>query len=161
MYGKLNRSVATAFIVHRAREPAMKGWSMPAPAPWATTIVDGRPSGPCVHAAHLALVGHVDRQAFLEVVGITCHDARRDGKLLPGDVGIRYDGWKHEVFYPEGLKNREMLSYYSSQLNSVEINYTFRRFPTEKSLTTWREQAADGFVFTLEGEPADHALEAV
>ena len=42
-----------------------------------------------------------------------------------------------------------MLSYYSQQLSSVEINYTFRRFPTEKSLTAWREQAADGFVFTL------------
>ena len=42
-----------------------------------------------------------------------------------------------------------MLSYYSSQLSSVEINYTFRRFPTEKSLTTWREQAQPGFVFTL------------
>ena len=24
-----------------------------------------------------------------------------------------------------------------------------RRFPTEKSLVTWREQAADGFTFTL------------
>ena len=42
-----------------------------------------------------------------------------------------------------------MLHYYSTQLSSVEINYTFRRFPTEKSLATWREQAADGFVFTL------------
>ena len=48
---------------------------------------------------------------------------------------------EHGVFYPEDLKNHEMLYYYSSQLSSVEINYTFRRFPTEKSLTTWREQA--------------------
>ncbi len=71
------------------------------------------------------------------------------GSLYIGTSGFSFDGWKHGVFYPEELKNREMLAYYSSQLSSVEINYTFRRWPTEKSLATWREQARDGFVFTL------------
>jgi uncharacterized protein YecE (DUF72 family) len=71
------------------------------------------------------------------------------GSFYLGTSGYSYDEWKHGVFYPEGLKNREMLSYYSSQLSSVEINYTFRRFPTEKSLQTWREEAQPGFVFTL------------
>ena len=71
------------------------------------------------------------------------------GRFYLGTSGFSYDGWKHGVFYPGGLKNREMLSYYSSQLSSVEINYTFRRFPTEKSLAAWRDQAADGFMFTL------------
>lgn len=71
------------------------------------------------------------------------------GSLYLGTSGFAYDEWKHGLFYPEGLKNREMLSYYSSQLSSVEVNYTFRRFPTERSLTTWREEARDGFVFTL------------
>ncbi len=71
------------------------------------------------------------------------------GSFYLGTSGYAYDEWKHGVFYPEGLKNREMLSYYSSQLSSVEVNYTFRRFPTEKSMLTWREQAQPGFVFTL------------
>jgi uncharacterized protein YecE (DUF72 family) len=71
------------------------------------------------------------------------------GSFYLGTSGFSYDEWKHGVFYPEGLKNREMLTYYSGQLNSVEINYTFRRFPTEKSLAAWRELAQDGFVFTL------------
>lgn len=71
------------------------------------------------------------------------------GSFYLGTSGFAYDEWKHGVFYPEGLKNREMLSYYSNVLSSVEVNYTFRRFPTVKSLTTWREQARDGFVFTL------------
>jgi uncharacterized protein YecE (DUF72 family) len=77
------------------------------------------------------------------------HVMAERGTFHLGTSGFAYDEWKHGVFYPEGLKNREMLDYYSSQLNSVEINYTFRRFPTEKSLTTWREQARPGFVFTL------------
>jgi uncharacterized protein YecE (DUF72 family) len=71
------------------------------------------------------------------------------GHFYLGTSGFAFDGWKHGVFYPEGLKNREMLTYYSSQLSSVEINYTFRRWPTEKALTNWRELANDGFVFTL------------
>jgi uncharacterized protein YecE (DUF72 family) len=66
-----------------------------------------------------------------------------------GTSGFAYDEWAHGVFYPEGLKIKERLSYYSSQLSSVEINYTFRRMPSEKTLTTWRDEAQDGFVFTL------------
>lgn len=72
-----------------------------------------------------------------------------DGTLYLGTSGFAYDEWKHDVFYPEGTKNRELLTYYASQLNSVEINYSFRRFPSEKTLTNWRELTSPGFVFTL------------
>ena len=71
------------------------------------------------------------------------------GTLYVGTSGFSFDGWKHGVFYPEGLKNREMLSYYASRFPSVEINSTFRRYPTEKALTTWREETPDTFRFTL------------
>jgi uncharacterized protein YecE (DUF72 family) len=71
------------------------------------------------------------------------------GALYTGTSGFAYDEWKHGVFYPEGLKNADMLSYYASRFRSVEINYTFRRFPTEKTLTAWREGTPDGFAFTL------------
>ncbi|HEY7401856.1 MAG TPA: DUF72 domain-containing protein [Actinomycetota bacterium] len=75
--------------------------------------------------------------------------AAMTGRLHLGTSGFAYDEWAHGVFYPEGLKQKERLTYYSSQLSSVEINYTFRRFPQEKTLQTWREQARDGFSFTL------------
>ncbi|MBI2238301.1 MAG: DUF72 domain-containing protein [Actinobacteria bacterium] len=71
------------------------------------------------------------------------------GTLYLGTSGFAYDEWKHGVFYPEGLKNREMLGYYASRFRSVEINYTFRRNPSEKTLLTWREQSPEGFVFAL------------
>ncbi len=71
------------------------------------------------------------------------------GTLYLGTSGFAYDEWKHGVFYPEGLKNREMLSYYAGRFRSVEINYTFRRNPSEKTLLAWREQAPDGFMFAL------------
>ncbi len=71
------------------------------------------------------------------------------GSFYLGTSGFAYDEWRHGVFYPEDLKKDDMLSYYSSQLSSVEINYTFRRFPSEKTLQGWRDKAQDGFVFTL------------
>jgi uncharacterized protein YecE (DUF72 family) len=71
------------------------------------------------------------------------------GMLYLGTSGFSYDQWKHGVFYPEGLKNREMLSYYASRFPSVEINYTFRRFPTPKSLETWKAETPESFRFTL------------
>ena len=40
-------------------------------------------------------------------------------------------------------------AYYASRFPSVEINCTFRRFPTEKSLATWRELTPEDFRFTL------------
>jgi uncharacterized protein YecE (DUF72 family) len=71
------------------------------------------------------------------------------GVLYLGTSGFAYDEWKHGVFYPEELKNREMLPYYASRFPSVEINYTFRRFPTEKSLAAWRDATPESFRFTL------------
>jgi uncharacterized protein YecE (DUF72 family) len=71
------------------------------------------------------------------------------GRLYLGTSGFSYDEWRHGVFYPEGLKKDDQLPYYASRLSSVEINYTFRRFPSERTLATWRERVPPGFVFTL------------
>lgn len=70
------------------------------------------------------------------------------GTLYLGTSGFAYDMWKG-VFYPETTKNREMLPFYATKFNSVEINYTFRRFPSEEALTKWRDAVPDGFRFTI------------
>jgi uncharacterized protein YecE (DUF72 family) len=70
------------------------------------------------------------------------------GTLFLGTSGFAYDEWKGP-FYPEKLKQREMLPFYASHFNSVEINYTFRQQPAEKTLATWRDATGEGFMFTL------------
>ena len=70
------------------------------------------------------------------------------GTLYLGTSGFAYKEWKGP-FYPETLKDREMLSFYASRFPSVEINYTFRRQASEKTLATWREQTPEGFEFAL------------
>jgi uncharacterized protein YecE (DUF72 family) len=72
------------------------------------------------------------------------------GTLYLGTSGFAYGEWKG-AFYPEGLKDREMLSYYATRFPSVEINYTFRRQPAEKTLMTWKQETPDGFLFALKG----------
>lgn len=52
-------------------------------------------------------------------------------------------------FYPPGTPSSGYLRYYASRLNTVEINYTFRRFPTEKLSASWAAQTPPGFRFSL------------
>lgn len=70
------------------------------------------------------------------------------GRLFVGTSGFAFKEWKGP-FYPEGTPDKRMLSYYSSRLGSVEINYTFRRMPAVTTLEAWKEQSSDGFRFTL------------
>jgi uncharacterized protein YecE (DUF72 family) len=70
------------------------------------------------------------------------------GTLYLGTSGFAYDEWKGP-FYPEKLRQREMLPFFAGRFNSVEINYTFRQTPAEKTLVTWREATPEGFAFTL------------
>jgi uncharacterized protein YecE (DUF72 family) len=70
------------------------------------------------------------------------------GTLYLGTSGFAYPEWKGS-FYPEGLKDAEMLPYYAGRFPSVEINYTFRRYPSEKTLRAWAERTPEGFRFAL------------
>ena len=70
------------------------------------------------------------------------------GTLYVGTSGFAYREWKPE-FYPADLKAADMLSFYSRRFNSVEVNNTFYKMPTEKVLAQWREQTPDNFSFTL------------
>jgi uncharacterized protein YecE (DUF72 family) len=70
------------------------------------------------------------------------------GTLYLGTSGFAYDEWKGP-FYPNDLKQKEMLPFYATRFGSVEVNYTFRRQPAEKTLATWREATPEGFLITL------------
>jgi len=69
-------------------------------------------------------------------------------KAWVGTSGYAYKEWKGS-FYPDNLPDREMLGYYATQLNSVEINNTFYRMPTPKLLGGWADQVPEAFSFVL------------
>jgi len=70
------------------------------------------------------------------------------GTLYLGTSGFAYDEWKGP-FYPPTLRQKEMLPFYAERFPSVEINYTFRQQPAEKTLVTWRDATPETFRFVL------------
>ena len=73
--------------------------------------------------------------------------------VYAGTSGWAYASWK-PGFYPAKTPAARMLAYYASQLNSVEVNFTFRQLPTDKQLTTWLEAAPEGFRFSFKAPQA-------
>jgi uncharacterized protein YecE (DUF72 family) len=68
--------------------------------------------------------------------------------VLVGTSGYNYPEWRG-TFYPEKFSTAKMLEYYAARFNTVEINYTFYRIPTEKLLAGWSAGTPDHFQFTL------------
>ena len=65
-----------------------------------------------------------------------------------GTSGWAYAQWK-PAFYPEKLPQKKFLEYYASQMNSVEVNYTFRAFPTPAMVENWLAATPAGFRFSF------------
>jgi len=70
------------------------------------------------------------------------------GKIYAGTSGWAYAGWKPD-FYPAKLASAKFLGYYGTRLNSVELNYTFRRRVTEKLLSGWIAATPADFKFAV------------
>jgi len=68
--------------------------------------------------------------------------------LFAGTSGWAYATWK-PGFYPAGVSSKRFLEYYATQLNSVEVNFTFRKLPSESMLATWLAAVAPGFRFSF------------
>ena len=73
--------------------------------------------------------------------------------VYAGTSGWAYASWK-PGFYPAKTPAARMLAYYASQLNSVEVNFTFRQLPSEKQLQTWLDAAGEGFRFSFKAPQA-------
>src|SRR5438309_10589323 len=69
-------------------------------------------------------------------------------QVYAGTSGWAYTSWK-PGFYPAKLASAKFLSYYATRLNSVEVNYTFRTFPTEKLLRGWIDATPAEFKFAI------------
>jgi len=69
-------------------------------------------------------------------------------RCLVGTSGWQYSHWKG-IFYPEGLKSADWLSFYAQHLNTIEINVTFCRDVKASTYKKWYSTVPDGFLFSL------------
>jgi uncharacterized protein YecE (DUF72 family) len=68
--------------------------------------------------------------------------------LWVGTSGFQYPEWKG-TFYPEDLAAAKMLPFYAERFSTTEINYTFRRIPSPKTIENWRKLTPAKFKFAL------------
>ncbi len=65
-----------------------------------------------------------------------------------GTSGWNYKHWK-KYFYPEDIRIKDWFGYYCKYFNTVEINYSFYRWPKEETIRKWYDRAPAGFKYTI------------
>ena len=65
-----------------------------------------------------------------------------------GTCGWSYPHWKGP-FYPRQLPASGELAFYAQHFGSVEINNTFYRLPSKRTLITWHDAVPRDFVFAV------------
>jgi len=72
---------------------------------------------------------------------------------VPPEYYIGCSGWHYAhwrgLYYPKGLPTSKWLQFYAQQFNTVELNNSFYRLPTEKAFVSWRESSPDNFAFAV------------
>ena len=72
----------------------------------------------------------------------------------PQEPGLRIgaSSWSAEswegAFYPAGMHPADYLAHYAAHFDTVEIDATFYRTPTERMVDGWRDKTPPGFLFT-------------
>jgi uncharacterized protein YecE (DUF72 family) len=67
-------------------------------------------------------------------------------QLFAGTSGWAYPTWKPD-FYPAKLAQKKFLGHYATQLNTVEVNFTFRQLVKETTIQNWIQEAPPYFRF--------------
>ncbi len=54
-----------------------------------------------------------------------------------------------DIFYPQALPTKDWFAYYCEHFNTYELNASFYKFPTAKSLQAWHKKSPEGFIFSV------------
>ena len=65
-----------------------------------------------------------------------------------GTSGWNYPHWK-DIFYPSKLAKAKWLEFYATQFDTVELNATFYRIPSEKTFQNWYKRTPSNFLWSL------------
>jgi len=69
-------------------------------------------------------------------------------KIRIGTSGWNYDHWKG-IFYPEELSKGKWLEFYIKYFDTVELNASFYRLPTQKTFQNWYKRTPRGFIWSV------------
>jgi uncharacterized protein YecE (DUF72 family) len=72
----------------------------------------------------------------------------RRGRSFIGCSGWSYDHWRG-IVYPADLPTDRWFEHYTTLFDTVELNSTFYRLPSEQTAKSWGKAAPPGFVYAL------------
>ena len=65
-----------------------------------------------------------------------------------GTSGWHYDHWR-DIFYPAKLTKAEWLGFYAGHFDTVELNNSFYRLPSEAAFANWYHSSPPNFTFAV------------
>jgi uncharacterized protein YecE (DUF72 family) len=65
-----------------------------------------------------------------------------------GTSGWSYDRWEG-LLYPRRVSSLERFDYYAERFGTVEVNYSFYRWPKDETFSKWKQHAPAGFLFRV------------
>jgi uncharacterized protein YecE (DUF72 family) len=68
--------------------------------------------------------------------------------VLIGTSGFSYKDWVGPV-YPQDLPERERLSYYAGEFKTCELNFSYYRIPSARTLAAMAAKVPEGFLFAV------------
>lgn len=72
----------------------------------------------------------------------------KHGKVYIGTSGWKYAHW-NGTFYPDTLKKKDQLKYFTEHFDSVELNNSFYRQPKPEHFADWFNQVPQGFIYSV------------
>jgi uncharacterized protein YecE (DUF72 family) len=70
--------------------------------------------------------------------------------IYVGTSGWTYDDWTGP-FYPDDVKGAQRLEFYAEKFNTVEVNATFYRLPTQNMIDAWNRRLGSSFHLVVKG----------
>jgi uncharacterized protein YecE (DUF72 family) len=80
--------------------------------------------------------------------------------LYIGTSGFSYDDWVGP-YYPETLEKKDWLAFYAEEFSTLEINFSYYRMPTARTLAQMAQKVPAEFQFTIKAtKEMTHTREA-
>ncbi|HZD17470.1 MAG TPA: DUF72 domain-containing protein [Actinomycetota bacterium] len=73
-----------------------------------------------------------------------------EGTIAVGTSGWSYDDWAG-AFYPDEVPRSRWFDHYVTRFPTVEVNYSFYRLPSERTVARWHDAAPGRFRFAVKG----------
>ncbi|MCR4420205.1 MAG: DUF72 domain-containing protein [Clostridia bacterium] len=80
--------------------------------------------------------------------GTRYRKTRGEGEIRVGTSGYSYRDWVGP-FYPASLRPADMLAHYAREFNFVEVNFSYYRLPSARTLAGMLRKVPEGFLFTV------------